>query len=495
MSKIVTLVSPTDNSTVQFVEEDPMQGGVKDVYFAPDRSYVVAFYRKKLDVEGRERLEKLVDAYRRNLFENEGGDYYRDLFRWPEKLVEYDGRTGIVVPLYDSKFFFPEGTTLEGAEKEGYWFTSAKNFNRSVPDTEKGDLLLYIQVCVSLSRAVKRLHAAGLAHSDLSYKNCLVDPSSGSSCIIDIDGLVVPGLFPPDVVGTPDFIAPEVVETLKLDRHDPAKRLPCISTDQHALAVLIYLYLLHRHPLRGSKVWDHEDQERQESLEMGEKALFIEHPTDRTNRRIVGQDDGAFLPWIDTDKLPFTILGPYLKELFLSAFVENLHQPSLRPTADDWEEALIKTRDILEPCLNKSCPKGWYVYDGTGKPVCPYCGTPYSLPSVPVLDFYSTRDGVKYLPDRHRLTVYNNQYLYPWHAIRSIRLSERLAQDRMRPVGYFGFHKGSWMFVNQKLTSMRDYTTKSPVPVGSGVKLENGQRLLFSTDTNGRMAVVTMINC
>lgn len=43
----------------------------------------------------------------------------------------------------------------------------------------------------------------------------LVDPSSGSSCV-DCDGLVVPGKFPPDVVGTPDFIAPEVLETRTL---------------------------------------------------------------------------------------------------------------------------------------------------------------------------------------------------------------------------------------------------------------------------------------
>lgn len=47
-------------------------------------------------------------------------------------------------------------------------------------------------------------------HSDLSYKNILIDPVMGRACVIDVDGLVVPGKYPPDVVGTPDFIAPEV---------------------------------------------------------------------------------------------------------------------------------------------------------------------------------------------------------------------------------------------------------------------------------------------
>ena len=37
------------------------------------------------------------------------------------------------------------------------------------------------------------MHAAGLAHSDLSYKNVLVDPITAKASIIDIDGLVVPG--------------------------------------------------------------------------------------------------------------------------------------------------------------------------------------------------------------------------------------------------------------------------------------------------------------
>lgn len=54
------------------------------------------------------------------------------------------------------------------------------------------------------------MHMMGLAHSDLSYKNVLVDPNGGHACVIDVDGLVVPGRFPPDVVGTPDFIAPKL---------------------------------------------------------------------------------------------------------------------------------------------------------------------------------------------------------------------------------------------------------------------------------------------
>ena len=95
--------------------------------------------------------------------------------------------------------------------------------------------------------------------------------------MIDIDGLVVPNKYPPDVVGTPDFIAPEVIETQHLAKNDPNRKLPSTQTDRHALAVLIYMYLFYRHPLRGGKVHDL-DAAKDEELMMGSKALFIEHP-------------------------------------------------------------------------------------------------------------------------------------------------------------------------------------------------------------------------
>jgi len=74
-----------------------------------------------------------------------------------------------------------------------------------------------------------------------------------------------------------------VVATSKLDRHDPNRKLPSRLTDQHALAVLIYMNLLFRHPYaRQSMTSTHADATR--NVAMGERALFIEHPTDHSNR-------------------------------------------------------------------------------------------------------------------------------------------------------------------------------------------------------------------
>ncbi len=489
----MTLVktTATDGTPVEFIKKDPKQGGVKDVYFDPHRKYVVAFFRKRLDPTGRERIDRLVGQYRRGIFEQPGGEFWRGLYRWPEKIVEYEGRTGIVVPIYEPQFFFPKGSMLEDVEKDGKWFASAKNFNRFVPKEEKGTLLGYLRICLNLSRAVRRLHAAGLAHSDLSYKNCLVDPAKGDACIIDIDGLVVPNLFPPDVVGTPDFIAPEVVATLQLPLSDPQRRHPCRETDQHALAVLIYQYLFHRHPLRGGKIYS-PDTEIQERLEMGEKALFIEDSGDRSNRYIIQANDKDFLPWVDCGKFPYTIAGPYLKELIEQAFISGLHHPRNRPSADNWEDALVKTCDLVQPCLNKDCVKGWYVFDNSTRPVCPYCGTPFRG-QLPVLDFYSSRDGSSFRPDQHRLMVYHNQYMYRWHSDRAIFPNERLAEKDKKPVGYFAFHKERWIFINQHLEGMRDLTHDKPVGLGGFVELANGQQILLSPEKTGRLAHVSLV--
>ena len=493
-------IQATDGSPVEFVDDIIGQGGMKDVYFSPDKSYVVAFFRDPQDFNAKDRLENIVGTYREKIFSQAGGNYWQDLFCWPTKIVEHDGKLGIVAPTYQKHFFFEHGSKnndflgIKGKDKEGKWFASANHRSKHLDPRELGNWSFYLKTCIKISRAVRRMHAAGLAHSDLSYKNVLVDPPRGNACIIDIDGLVVPGKFPPDVVGTPDFIAPEVLKTMKLPIDDKNKALPRIETDRHALSVLIYMYLLYRHPLRGGKVHD-PDPQKDESMSMGEAALFIEHPTDSSNRPNLDAVRPGALPWADVTKIPYTITGPYLKELFDRAFIEGLHDPQKRPTADDWERALVKTVDLIQPCPNKQCAQGWFVFDNSMSPVCPFCKTPYKG-ALPVLNLYSSRGKEKFMPDNHRLMVYSNQYLYKWHVNRTIFPNERIKDEDKKPVGYFVFHQGKWVFVNQTLTDMKDVTGDEPeeVKVGSMIELKNDQKLLLSAENGGRLLHVQMVN-
>lgn len=501
MSNIITVKSIINGNTYQYVDGEPKRGGVKDVYFSPDRKYVVAIFRDKQDFNQRERLIKITDKYYKQIKEKEAGDYYlEEIYRWPTDVIETNGKIGLIVPIYNSKFFFKKGyqssDLIKGEEKNGKWFAGAKfrntKFPLSLDSSELGNWMSYYQVGVNLARGVKKMHSMGLSHSDLSYNNVLVDPISKSACMIDLDGLVVPGLFPAEVIGTADFIAPEVLATKHLDKNDPKRKLPRRETDLHALACLIYMYLLHRHPLKGGKVHDL-DTEKDDLLSMGEKALFIEHPTDTSNRPKLDQISKWDLYWADINKLPYTITGPYLKNLFERAFIDGLHNPTQRPTADEWEQALLKTTDLMQPCSNTSCEQKWYVFDNTNKPKCPFCGTPHQG-TLPVLDLYYQFKPTVWRPENHRLMVYHNQYLFQWHVNRNIIRNEKITNEQKVPVGYFTFYNGKWVLVNQKLTSLKDLTEDKAIPVNEMVELTNGKKLLLSNEEGGRVVVITLAN-
>ncbi len=483
---------------IAYIDDIIGSGAMKDVYFSPCKTYVVAFYKTAQDSQARDRLDNLVGRYRDGIFNQIGGDYWKNLFCWPTALVEHGQRLGVVMPVYPRQFFFEHGSRnndqmgIKGKEKEGKWFAAPNLRNRFVDPKELGSWLTHLKICLMIARAVRRMHMAGLAHSDLSYKNVLVDPITGSACVIDVDGLVVPSKYPPDVVGTPDFIAPEVVRTSHLPKGDKTRFLPSQETDRHALAVLIYMYLLYRHPLRGRKVHD-QDPQRDETLSMGENALFVEHPTDLSNRINPKNARPSELPWADTDKLPYTLTGPYLSELFRRAFIDGLHNPQRRPTADEWETALVKTVDLIQPCQNPSCEQKWYVFDNSVAPKCPFCGTPHVGP-LPVLNLYSTRSKGSFRPDNHRLMVYTNQSLFQWHANRLIVPNEKLTDDQKSRVGYFVFHNAQWWLVNERLPDLTDVTTKAVVAQGDKIALYDGQQLLLSKDEGGRLVVVQMAN-
>ena len=495
---IVRVKSITSGEEYQFDQSKHAgSGAMKEVYFAPDRSYVVQIFKEKQDTNSMERLKNIVGKYRDGIFSQAGSDYWETVYCWPFDIVTVPGtnQTALIAPVYRKEFFFQFGSTngdilkIKDREKQGKWFATAHHQQRFLDERERGHWRNYLGVCIRIARAVKRMHAAGLAHSDLSYTNILIDPLTGGACVIDIDGLVVPSRHVPDVMGTPDFIAPEVLKTLSRPIADKARALPCIETDRHALAVLIYMYLLYRHPLKGGKIHD-PDPSRDEELHMGERALFIEHPLDFSNRPLIANLRPSDLPFGDIAKIPSKTAGPHLNELFQRSFIDGLHSPDLRPGAHEWETALVKTVDLIVPCKNSHCFQKWYVFDNSSKPVCPFCGTIYT-DLLPVLNFYSRRRPTDpFKPENHRLVVYTNQHLYPWHVNRLIVPNEKLTPEQKKPVGYFLQHQGSWWFVNNTLPALKDITGKRDVPPGSKVQLTDGLQILLSPEDNGRLLQV-----
>ena len=91
MSNVISITT-LDGKAIQFVDEIKASGGMKDVYFSPNKDYVVAFFRVPADAATRERLIVITDTYRKNIFNQIGGEYWKNLFCWPTNTVEYNGK-------------------------------------------------------------------------------------------------------------------------------------------------------------------------------------------------------------------------------------------------------------------------------------------------------------------------------------------------------------------------------------------------------------------
>ena len=177
---------------------------------------------------------------------------------------------------------------------------------------------------------------------------------------------------------------------------------------------------------------------------MGAKALFIENPIDKSNKVKAQQLSPAELPQGDPAKMPYTICGPYLKKLFDRAFIEGLHEPSKRPSAAEWEDALVKTTDLVQPCQNPNCEAKWF--------------------------------------------------LYKWHANNLVSPSERISDADKKPVGDFHFFNNQWILINRNLPDMMDVTEKKTVAIGEYVPLTEGRQILLDKGQGGRLVVVQLVN-
>ena len=468
MERIAEAVLADGRRIPYVITDDPPRGGMKYTYFAPDKSYVVQFFNDReaaLDPNIRQRLEAIIGKYNPTRSESEGGapgnseamaEYFSRSFCWPTDIVRTP-EFGIVCPAYPSNFFFTEEASavlpLKGKDKRSKWFTSPRN-RKYLAQEEIGDFRSMLRMSITLARDVRRMHQAGLAHSDLSCNNVLIDPKSGGCVVIDIDSLVVPGLFPPEVVGTHGYIAPEVLETIS--QPPDRRKLPCAYTDLHALAVLLYEYLLMRHPLEGPKVYSRSSPEEDDFLAFGPKATFIENPRDTSNR---------------PNDLELTIkdMGPVLEDLFLRAFVDGLHNPNMRPTAMEWERGLVKTWDLLHPCGNPDCAARWFILHDPKRPVCPYCGT--RAKEVLRLRLKSPLRGRsgQWMP-AGEVNVYDNMPLFKWHMLADVFPDEKADRDLQ---AYICKYQGKWLLVNYAVQGMTS-PGGNLVPAGRAVQLRDG---------------------
>ena len=259
---------------------------------------------------------------------------------WPQEVIDCDLAKGYVMDYVDD---------------------THKLMSKYLRSTKSGgvrfiDLKTTIDAMLGLASAFNVLHQTGYNYQDLSCGNFMIDPNTGDVRIIDNDNVSVEKTAS-GVLGTPGFIAPEVLSR---------KSIPSIYSDRFSLSVIMFLLLLHGHPLEGGRFLAPLFAEDQAMALYCTDPVFVFDPNDRRN---------ALVPTLPQHKAMLSMwhwLPDYVRSLFLRAFSrENLLKtPNLRPSENEWEQVLIRFRSDLITCPH--CDQE-SLYDGNPEFYCEDC--------------------------------------------------------------------------------------------------------------------------
>jgi serine/threonine protein kinase len=290
-------------------------GGQGEVYHAKWGGSDVAlkwYYEQSATPDQRAALEELIQ-----------GGKPSEVFLWPEDLAEAKG----IIPGF------------------GYIMRLREQKYKSLTDLVAGKIsptfLALIQAGLELTKAFRSLHTKGLSYRDISFGNAFFDPSTGCVLVCDNDNVATNHTSKGGVLGTPDFMAPEVVRM---------KALPSTATDMHSLAVLLF-YIFHiGHPLMGKRIvniccWDGPARE----LIFGKTPVFIFDPKDNSNAAVDKSADPSGEAGGNAIKF-WTIYPQFLRNTFIKAFTIGLRDPDSRVTELEWLDTLAALRNSLFKC-------------------------------------------------------------------------------------------------------------------------------------------------
>ncbi|WP_158098627.1 protein kinase domain-containing protein [Flavonifractor sp. An112] len=208
-----------------------------------------------------------------------------------------------------------------------------------------------------IAKAFGALERSNLSYCDISGNNILVKIGKGASIkMIDVDNIYVAGKGNAAVLGTPRYIAPEVISRQKN---------PDVLSDNYSLAVILFELLRVGHPYISDEVLDGSPEDEEAAL-----AGKVTYVTDENSTNMLPAD---------------IVLTVKLKELFRKCFVDGKRNRMARPSAQEFEFALLEASNKVIKC--PSCGAWHYprkanrVYSG-----CPWCDAP-SKPKAR-LNFY-----------------------------------------------------------------------------------------------------------
>lgn len=179
------------------------------------------------------------------------------------------------------------------------------------------------------------LHAEGLCYRDISFGNVFFDPGTGEIRICDNDNVAVNGNSRGGVLGTPKFMAPEIVT---------GKALPSAQSDLYSLSVLLFYMLMMAHPLDGQREAAIHSLDPAAMYRLyGTDPLFIFDRHDQSNEPVAGYHDNAIIFW--------PIYPKYVRDKFAQSFTEGITDPDHGRVAESvWRSTLAALDDAIFYC-------------------------------------------------------------------------------------------------------------------------------------------------
>jgi DNA-binding helix-hairpin-helix protein with protein kinase domain len=292
-------------------------GGQGEVYKATMGSSTVAlkwYFEKQATLEQRQALRRLVEQ----------GPPTRQ-FLWPLDLVSDPAVPGYgyVMPLREPRYKGLLDLVMRKVESNFKALASAG---------------------MQLSHNFLELHVTkGSCYRDISFGNVFFEPSTGEVLICDNDNVTADGSSVGGVLGTPDFMAPEVVR---------GEANPSRATDLFSLAVLFFYMFFNSHPLYGRRLLGIRCLDLPaKTLLCGTKPLFIFDPDNRENEAVPLEEDPEGIGDAGANAVVLWPLYPaFFRDLFIEAFTTGLRDPSRRTQESIWRRAMARLRDLVILC-------------------------------------------------------------------------------------------------------------------------------------------------
>lgn len=355
----------------------------------------------------------------------------------------------------DASFLWPmELIVPMQGELFGYIMPLRPKNYKSIVDLMKNrvnpSFYVLCRTAYNLTKGYQKLHGMGAKYQDISFGNLFFNPDNGDVLICDNDNVSFDSGEAGGVLGTPGFMAPEIVR---------GEKRPSRETDRYSLAVLLFYLFIVNHPLEGKLEANIKCMDYAARVKLyGTDPVFIFDPDNKTNRPVKDIHKNAFLYW--------PLYPEQLRKMFTKSFTVGLREPSKRVTEPEWMTLFANMMSGMMKC---SCGASVFYDEETENSgaahVCWHCQGPVQVPTKIVIG-------------KNRLLLNQNTKLMRHHVYGDYDMETvvgSIVQNPNNPAlwGIKNEDKVNWTY--EKVDG-----TQIPVEVGKTAGIAKGVKVHFS---------------